>query len=251
MVHRGRPTAVLHASRAARGLATVAVTAALVGVQLAAPVGAMADSTPGAPVISANAEPPAGTQSCPAPTGGSPSTLAMGTICSFTLSPNPADTSVPTEYEVSYPFNEGYPEHVTAADPGNGNSFDAATGVATITIAVDDAAGSLTVNAVDAGNLVSPATQEYVDARNPVSVGTPQTFGDYDGDGTPDLVAAPLESGDALANGLWFAKGGAGGTVSANAENLSVNANLGTSAGGGADQLHRRRGRPRGLVRQR
>ena len=157
----------------------------------------------------------------------------MGTICSFTLSPNPADTSVPTEYEVSYPFNEGYPEDVTAADPGNGNSFDAATGVATITIVVNDDFGNLTVNAVDAGNEVGPSTQEPVYGRDPGSAGTVQTLGDYDGDGTPDLVAAPLESGDALANGLWFAKGGAGGTVSANAENLSVNANLGTGADGG------------------
>jgi Concanavalin A-like lectin/glucanases superfamily len=130
-------------------------------------------------------------------------------------------------------FNEGSPEYVTAADPGNGNSFDAATGVATISIVVDDGYGTLMVNAVDAGNQVSPATQENVDAQHPVDSGTSQAFGDYDGDGTPDLVAAPLESGDALANGIWFAKGGAGGTVSANAENLSVNDNLGTSADNG------------------
>src|SRR5581483_1156405 len=83
---------------------------------------------------------------------------------------------------------------------------------------------TLTVNAVDAGNQVSPTTQQYVDAQDPVNLGTSQTFGDYDGDGTPDLVAAPLKAGDALANGLWFAKGGASGTVSGNAENLSVNA---------------------------
>ena len=180
-----------------------------------------------------SADPPAGTQACPVPAGGTEATPALGAVCSFTLSPNPADTSVPTEYEVSYPFNEGYPEYVTAADPGNGNSFDAATGVATITIVVNGSFGSLTVNAVDAGNQVSPSTQEYIAGRGPVSAGTSTTFGDYDGDGLPDLVAAPLESSDALANGLWFAKGGPGGTLSANAENLSVNDNLGTSAGGG------------------
>jgi hypothetical protein len=229
---RGRLTAVPHGPRAARGLAAAAAAAALVGAQFVAPTVASADTTPGAPVISVTADPPAGTHACPTPASTSPVTLVIGTICSFTLSPNPADTTVPTGYQVSYPFDEGSPQVVTAADPGNGNSFDAATGVATITIVVNDEVGSLTVNAVGAGNLTSPSTQEYVDARNPVGVGTPQTFSDYDGDGTPDLVAAPQASGDALANGIWFAKGGAGGTVSANAENLSANAGLGTGAGG-------------------
>lgn len=234
MARRGRPTSVPHASRATRALATAGATAVLVGVQLAAPAGASAAAAPGAPVISATSEPPAGTHACPAPTGGSPSKLALGTVCSFTLSPNPADTSVPTGYEVSYPFvGGGVFETVTAADPGNGNSFDAATGVATITIVVDDPFGTLAVDAVDADGRRSPTTQEFVDAQYPVNAGTSPVFGDYDGDGTSDLVAAPLKSGDALANGLWFAKGGADGTVSANAENLSVNANLGTSEGGG------------------
>jgi hypothetical protein len=108
MVRRGRLTGVshtYHAAHAARGLAVGAVIAALVGVQLVAPAFALADAAPGAPVISASTAPPAGTHSCPTPPGGSPSTLAMGTVCSFTLSPNPADSSVPTEYEVSYPFN--------------------------------------------------------------------------------------------------------------------------------------------------
>jgi Concanavalin A-like lectin/glucanases superfamily len=232
VLRRKRPAVVPHTSRATRGLAAGAVAVALAGAQLAAPAMASADTPtpPGAPVVTANAEPPAGTQACPPPAGGGQPTLASGTVCSITLSPNPADTSVPTGYEFSYPFNEGDPEQVTAADPGNGNSFDAATGVATITIVLNSQVGSLTVNTVDAGNEVGPATQQYIDTRN---AATAQTFGDYDGDGTPDLVAAPLESGDALANGLWFAKGGPGGTVSANAENLSVNANLGTSAGGG------------------
>lgn len=234
VAYRGGPRTTSHAPRATLGLVTAAFTVALVGGQFAAPAPASAATTPGAPVITPTAEPPAGTQSCPLPTGGGQSTLAMGTVCSFTLSPNPADTGVPTGYEFSYPFNEGYPEQVTAADPGNGNSFDAATGVATITIVLTDQVGSLTVNTIDAGDQAGPATQEYVDGRYPVNgVGTPQTFSDYDGDGTPDLVAAPLESGDALANGLWFAKGGAGGTVSANAENLPVNVGLGTSANGG------------------
>jgi hypothetical protein len=211
----------------------VTATAVLTGVGLVAPTSALADTAPGAPVISATVAPPAGTHACPAPTDGSPSTLAIGTICSFTLSPNPADTSLPTEYDVSYPFNEGNPERITAANPGNGNSFDAATGVATITIVVSTSFGTLTVNSVDAGNQVSPTTQQYVSARYPVNLGFSQTFGDYDGDGTPDLVATPLASGDALANGVWFAKGGAGGTVSVNAQNLSVNAGLGTDVNGG------------------
>lgn len=229
--------AVPDVSRSVHWLATTAVTAALVGVQLAAPTGASAATVPGVPVISPTAEPPAGTQACPAPVNGAQSTLALGTVCSFTLSPNPADSSLPTEYDVSYPFNEGSPERVTTADPGNGNSFDAATGVATITIVVNDQSGSLTVNTVDAGNQVGPATQQSIDARSPIETGTSPAFSDYDGDGTPDLVAAPQEPGDAPANGLWFAKGGAGGTVSANAENLSVNAGLGTSADGGPIDL--------------
>jgi hypothetical protein len=235
MVHRGRPTPASHASRAARRLlgTTTALAVALGGVQLAAASGASADTTPGAPVISADPTPPAGTQSCPAPASGSPSTLALGTVCSFTISPNPADTSVPTGYQFTYPFNPGAPEDMTAADPGNGNSFDAATGVATVTIVVNDQVGTLTANAVDAGNAAGPAAQLSINARNPASLGTSPTFGDYDGDGTPDLVATSLESGDALANGIWFAKGGAGGTVSANAENLAANLGLGVSAGGG------------------
>lgn len=224
MVRRIRPTAMPHMFGGARGLVTAAVTTVLLGGQIAAPAYASADASPGAPVISVTTKPPAGTHACPPPTGGLPPKLAMGTLCSFTLSPNPADTSVPTEYEVSYPFDQGSPEHITAADPGNGNSFDATTGVATITIVVNDEIGTLTVNTVDAGNQVGPATQQYVDGQDPVSLGTSQVFGDYDGDGTPDLVAAPLKAGDALANGLWFARGGAGGTVSRNAENLSVNA---------------------------
>lgn len=222
-----------HTSHAARGLAAVALATALLGVQLAAASGASAAAAPGAPVISATAEPPAGTVSCPVQADGSGSTVAMGTICSFTLSPNPADTSVPTEYEVSYPFNEGYPQYVTAADPGNGNSFDAATGVATITIVVSDSFGTMTVNAVGADGQASPTTQDTVRGQDPASSGTSQTFSDYNGDGTPDLLAAPQESGDALANGFWFAKGGAGGTVSADAQNLSEAYYLGTNAAGG------------------
>ena len=233
MVRRGRPAAVPGGSRAARTLAVATASAVLAGVQLVAPAGASADAAPGAPVISPTAAPPAGTHACPAPAADAPITLALGTVCSFTLSPNPADTGVPIAYEVSYPFNGGgLSEEVTAADPGNGNSFDAATGVATITIVVEDGFGSLTVNAVGAGNQVGPATRQVVPALYPVNLGTPPTFGDYDGDGTSDLLAAPLKSGDALANGLWFAKGGAGGTVSANAQNLAANDNLGTGPGG-------------------
>lgn len=224
--------AVPHTCRGARGLAAAALCTALLGVQFVAASGASADAAPGAPVISATAESPAGTKSCPVPTDGSGSTVAMGTVCSFTLSPNPADTTVPTEYEVSYPVDEGDPEHITAADPGNGNSFDAATGVATITIVVNDSFGSLTVNAVGADRQVSPTTQEDVRGQEPVGSGTSQTFGDYNGDGTPDLLAAPQESGDALANGFWFAKGGANGTVSADAQNLSEAHGLGTDAAG-------------------
>lgn len=233
VVRRGWPITAPSSSRAARSLGTVAAAAALVGVQFAAPAGAAAGTTPGAPVISVTTSPPAGTHACPAPVGNGPSTLVMGTLCSFTLSPNPSDTSVPTGYEFSYPFDEGYPELVTAADPGNGNSFDAATGVATITILLNDAGGALTVNAVDAGNQAGPATRQFVDAQYPVNLGTSTVFGDYDGDGTPDLVTAPLASGDALANGLWFAKGGAGGAISPNTENLSANASLGFSGSGG------------------
>jgi hypothetical protein len=122
---------------------------------------------------------------------------------------------------------------VTAADPGNGNTFDAATGVATVTIVLRDGPGSLTVNAIDAGNQIGPATQQNLDGRDPAGgVGIPQTFADFDGDGTSDFVTAPLGSGDALANGLWFAKGGTGGAVSANAENLAVNDSPGTDANG-------------------
>lgn len=231
MMVRGRPDAVSRVHRRARGLVAGAAVAAVVGAGLAVPAGASADAAPGAPVISANAEPPAGTQSCPAPSVGAPSP-ALGTVCSFTISPNPADVDVPTGYEVTYPFNEG-PEFVTAADPGNGDSFDPVTGIATITIVVDDPVGTLTVDTVDAGNVVGPAASQTVYAHYPVNTGTSQAFGDYDGDGTPDLVAAPLESGDALANGVWFAKGGAGGSVSADARNLLINANLGTSGDGG------------------
>jgi len=234
VVRRGRPGAVPRVPRAVRGLALATAGAALAGAQVAVPVIAAADAAPGAPVIAVTAEPPAGTEACQMPSDNGPSTLEIGTVCSFTLSPNPADTSVPTGYEFSYPFNEGDPDHVTAADPGNGNTFDAATGVATITIVLTAAVGSLTVNTIGAGDQVGPATQEYLDGRDPASgVGTPQTFGDFDGDGTPDLLATPLESGDALANGIWFAKGGAGGTVSANAEDLAINAGLGTTASGG------------------
>lgn len=232
-VHRGRLAAVPHTSRAVRGLTAAALATALLGVQLTEASGASAAAAPGAPVISATAEPPAGTTSCPVPTDGSGLTVATGTICSFTLSPNPTDTSVPTEYEVSYPFNEGAPEYVTAADPGNGNSFDAATGVATITIVVSDSFGTMTVNAVGADGQAGPTTQETVQGQEPVSSGTSQTFSDYNGDGTPDLLAAPQESGDALANGFWFAKGRAGGTVTADAQNLSEAYGLGTNAAGG------------------
>ncbi|WP_034264113.1 LamG domain-containing protein [Actinospica robiniae] len=232
-MRRGQLAALPQTCRGARGLAAAALATALLGVQLAAASSASADATPGAPVISATAQPPAGTAACPVQTGGSGSTVAMGTICSFTLSPNPADTTVPTEYEVSYPLNEGHPELITAADPGNGNSFDTATGVATITIVVNDSYGSLTVNAVGTDGQIGPTTQEYLRGQEPVGSGTPQTFGDDDGDGTPDLLAAPQESGDALANGFWFAKGGTGGTVSANAQNLSEAYNLGTSETGG------------------
>lgn len=93
VVRRKRPAFGPHASRATRGLAAGAVTVALVGAQLAVPTFASADTTPGAPVVTASAEPPAGTQSCQMPADGGPSTLAMGTVCSFTLSPNPADSA--------------------------------------------------------------------------------------------------------------------------------------------------------------
>jgi hypothetical protein len=233
VVRQGRPTAAPYASRAARTLTAAAATAVLAGVQLAAPVGASADAAPGAPVISVTAEPPAGTRSCPMPADGSSSQPAMGTICSFTLSPNPADTSVPTGYDVFYPFvGGGVFETVTAADPGNGNSFDPATGVATVTIVLNDSFGTLTVDAVDADGHRSPATDETVIAQDPVSTGVQPTFADYNGDGAPDLVATPLASGDAVANGFWFAKGGADGTVSANARNLPVSNSVGTSADG-------------------
>jgi concanavalin A-like lectin/glucanase superfamily protein len=232
-VRSARLSTTPNASRTVRTLATAAATAMAVGVPLIAPADASADTAPGAPVISATTDPPAGTHSCPAPAAGSPSKLALGMVCSFTLSPNPADTSVPTGYQVSYPFNEGSPEDITAADPGNGNSFDAATGVATITIVVNDGFGTLTVNAVDAGNQAGPTTQQNISAQYPVNLGISATLGDYDGDGTSDLVVAPLSSSDLMANGLWFAKGSAGGVVSANAENLAANDNLGTTASGG------------------
>ena len=232
-VRRGRLAVVPHTCRGARGLTAAALATALLGAQLAAASGAQADAAPGAPVISATAEPPAGTTSCPAGSDGSGTTVAMGTICSFTLSPNPADTSVPTGYQLSYPLNLGNLQDITAADPGNGNSFDAATGVATITIVVNDSFGNLIVNAVGADGQAGPTTQEYVEGKEPVNSGTSQTFADYNGDGVPDLLAAPQETGDALANGFWYAKGGAGGTVSADAQNLSEAYNLGTNAAGG------------------
>jgi hypothetical protein len=220
-------------SRASRGLTAAALAAALLGAQVVVASGASADTAPGAPVVSATAAPPPGTKACPVPTDGSGTTVALGAICSFTLSPNPADTSVPTEYEVSYPFNEGYPEHITAADPGNGNSFDATTGVATVTIVVSDGYGSMTVNAVGADGQVSAATQQTVVGKSAVGSGTSQTFSDYNGDGAPDLLTVPQSSSDAMGNGFWYAKGGANGTVSSDARNLSEAHGLGTNAAGG------------------
>ncbi|WP_034260713.1 LamG domain-containing protein [Actinospica robiniae] len=227
----GRPSAGLHRSGAARGLTAAALATALLGVQLTGASGASADAAPAAPIVSVTADPPAGTTACPLP-GAEPQVwVPIGTVCSFTISPNPADTAVPTGYEVAYPVAQS--QYVTAADPGNGNSFDAATGVATITIVIDEYSARLTVNTLGAGGQAGPATVETVLGQPASVTGTPQVFSDFDGDGTPDLLAAPQESGDALANGYWYAKGGPGGSVSADAQNLLGVSRLGTGAGGG------------------
>jgi Concanavalin A-like lectin/glucanases superfamily len=178
------------------GLAAIALTAAP----------AQADTpTIGAPTVTATADPPAGTVACPIAEGtdGPP----LGSICSFTISPSSSDTAVP----IGYTYNQvaGAPIKVTAAAPGNGNSFDPATGVATISVIIGSYDPTLYVSELTSGGTSGPTT-----TVSPFWGGQrqPADDGDFTNDGIPDLVFAP-SVGSAVPAGLWLATGDSDGTV--------------------------------------
>ena len=183
----------------------VGLTLGLVGGFLtAAPAFADGAATIGAPVVSATVDPPAGTVSCVLE--GNVPTVTPGSVCSFTISPSPSDTAIPTGYTIL--SITGYPTTVTAAAPGNGDSFDAATGVATVSLIMDSWYNSFTVSENNPAGGPGPSTPlQFQGALRP-----PSTTGDVNEDGVPDLLFAPT-AGSALPPGLWLATGAADGTV--------------------------------------
>lgn len=177
------------------GLATIALTNAP----------AQADTpTMGAPTVTVTADPPAGTVACSL--AGGPSRPALGTVCSFTISPSSSDTAIPVGY--TYQVLAGGPVNVTAASPGNGNTFDPATGVATISVIAGSGYLPIYVSELNPAGPPGPTTTVGLS-------GVPGQFpdnGDFTDDGVPDLVFSP-SAGSTVPAGLWLAAGKSDGTV--------------------------------------
>ena len=189
---------------ASRAVMLSVAGALVIGFQTTAPVQAAA-ATVDAPVVTATVNPPTGTYSCVLE--GSTPTVVPGSVCSFTISPSPQDTAVPAGYSISQVGGEPVP--ITAADPGNGDTFNPATGVATISVIMDSWFNTLYVSEIDSDGVPVgyTSTVDFQGALRPQSVD-----GDLNDDGVPDLLMTP-SPGSAVPPGLWMAAGNADGTV--------------------------------------
>jgi len=177
-------------------------------------------TTPGLPQVADNpASPlPSGVTDCPNGNDNVSTTAIIGTQCSFTISPAEVNgvPSVASGYLIHVNQSPGYT--VNAADPGTGNTFNATTGDATITVDLPRLVNTLTVNQLSAGGNIGPAAITSYDGEEQA---TQAVDGDINNDGIPDLITTPV-TGGALPSGLWLADGNNNGTISANATNIGA-----------------------------
>ena len=165
-------------------------------------------STPGVPVITGTAAPTVGVDCVQ--TGSGPSTVPMGSECSFTVTPTTTGGDlVPAGY--GYLLDQGDSGTVSAAKPGKDDTFDPTTGVATLTLPLVDQFSVLTIWALSPGGNIGPSATLNFFGAYPATV---TNDGDMNGDGHPDLILTG-GVGD-VPSGLWYARGKANGSVATN-----------------------------------